>query len=223
MCREAPVQSGGELQHDICEEDLTKAVPQLLEKMNAASEQVNLLKHAVAESERRQQRGFQHVRKLYKELRTEQGDAALDIAKPYFAAETAVKAAALRVRREAERFATVSARPEDFEETPHECEEAYAKALRQYCRAEDDMKACQKCMANGVGTAVRKLTLPRLRQLHNLQLRLHAEQRRVEKLRLESKAAKDAYQASMCELERISDSIHDLRRAGAYAAEELNL
>eukprot|EP00440_Ansanella_granifera_P026942 gb/GFBE01029260.1/.p1 GENE.gb/GFBE01029260.1/~~gb/GFBE01029260.1/.p1 ORF type:complete len:221 (+),score=63.59 gb/GFBE01029260.1/:1-663(+) len=213
MCQETALlrDDGIDPKPDHNEAKMTQDVPNLLEIMNQASMEVNRLESALSVARCRYEQQLRCWRTSYEELKKEQGVSALDLASPLFRAESAVEAAAQRVQRAAQQFATaMSSRHAKCLEA---WEEAYADSLQEYQKAQDLLKACQKGLGNGTGAAVKRLTLPRLRQLHQHRLRLASEQKQIQELLERVKFAKEAYRSSMSELESISAAVHELRRS----------
>jgi len=79
------------------EKDLTKEVPVLLDSMNRAASEVNVLERQLGDSQERHRRLLEQWSRLYEDLRRQYGPA-IDGAKPYFDAAEVLSAASHRAQ-----------------------------------------------------------------------------------------------------------------------------
>lgn len=93
-------------------------------------------------------------------------------------------------------------------------EQEYAKALQEFQEAQVSLEAWRA----QVGATVIERALPGFRQLQQHRGKLQEEQRRIRALAERVRHSKLAYHNSMRELDRISNDVHDLRRAHKEAA-----
>jgi len=92
---------------DAIEQELTQAVPSLLEAMNRTSTEVNLIERQLGESQERYQKLLEQWSSLYEDLRAQHG-SSIDRVRPYFEASQALNAACRRVQGAVREFSAAA-------------------------------------------------------------------------------------------------------------------
>jgi len=88
------------------------------------------------------------------------------------------------------------------------CEREYMTAVREFQQAREAAETFRR----EIGDSTIRKALPCFRELQQHQQNLAAEQTRISTLTERAKAAKSAYNASMNELDRISNDVHTFRK-----------
>lgn len=235
----------------VLEEDLTREVPELLEVMNRAAEDVNRFERKVSEAQVRYKQRLEHWSRLYNDLRKQCG-SDFDRVKPYFDAAQVLNATACRMQSVVCEFTTVASRcsqakaelqsmekhlvasagkgtPDlelqnslsraaarllEYQQERDWRQEEHESALRIFREAQDAFTA----YGSQLPDSTIKCTFPCFRLLRQHQLRLSLEQNRINTLLEGTRDAKQLYNQSLRELERISAAVHQLRRERAKEA-----
>lgn len=214
------------------EDELAALVPVLLDTMNRSSTEANSLENRAAEAHRRYKVQLIEVEQLYENMRLQQGQAFSKI-KPYYFANQELKAASHHVQALALEFSEAAQQYEKVEKESEasatsaagreitklkaerdKLEELYGKSLRHYQAAQKVLDA-QRAQ---LGDDMISRALPHFEMLQERQMCLAVEYNRINTLVERGRVARCAYKSSMCELERISESIHNIRQGHDLAA-----
>lgn len=205
------------------EDRLRRRVPQLLESMNRASEEVNALERQVHAAQARYHLNVGECDSFYNELRRRNGPT-FDRVKAYLSAVQEVKAASHRLQTMARNFSAAGveiSRLEAAGATQDEvapCRHLREKHEQEYVRALNEHRSAQGMLDTlraQIGDSAIQGTLPAFQQLQQHQLKLVVEHSRMHTLVERAGISKHTYQSSMRELERISSAVHDIRRLHA--------
>lgn len=198
---------------------LTEKVPDLLDTMNRSSTEANELEQRAGEAHRRYKTRLSEWTQLYDRLRLNQGPAFSRI-KPYYFASQELKATSHHVQSVAREFSEASQLHAKALESP-DCtsvarlkeerdrlEEAYVQSLTEYQSAQRVLDAQRVCL----GDDTINRALPHFELLQEHQMTLAIEYNRINTLVERARAARCNYRDSMDELEKISESVHNVRR-----------
>jgi len=227
------------------EQELTKAVPALLEAMNLNSTEVNVIERQLGESQDRYRELLEQWSSLYEELRAQHG-SRIDRVRPYFEASQVLHAASRCVQSAVREFSAAASlhaqakaelrliendlaygahkvrlnrdQQDDLSRTTvrvlkcqedrDSSEQEYAKALRDFQEAQENVEAWRV----QIGESTIRRTLPCFRRLQKHQVALASEQSRISSFTERAQHAKSAYQKSLRELDRINHAVHNARR-----------
>jgi hypothetical protein len=229
MCRgdrEKSLDAGTRSEEDLAlaEEELTQQVPILLDSMNRASAEANSLELKAGEAQQRYKLQLSQCSELYNGLRLAQGQEFAKV-KPYYFASQELKAASHHTQTVAREFSEASKEYERAVASMDHDEAARLKKERdsleeKYVRSLSSYQAAQKALEVlrwNLGDAVISRATPHFERLQEQQMRLAIEQNRCNTLVERARAARCVYRESMDKLERISESVHEVRRAHAKA------
>lgn len=181
---------------------LAQRVPELLEAMNRATEELNLSEMQHSQAQCRHRHLVTQCDQLYTKLRPEHSPSDWDSSSRLLDAE---KAAHLASKRARAAFRAVSSCHEADDGLQAVC----AIALVQQQEAHESLSSARAaCSSHAL-----ECTVLCLRQLKKHRADLCREQDRIAALALHMKASKKLYAMSLAELEEISMAIHALRQA----------
>lgn len=203
---------------EAAEEQLTLKVPALLDTMNRSSTEANELETRAGAAHRRYKTGLAEWTQLYERLRLKQGHAFSRI-KPYYFANQELKASSHHVQTVAREYSEATQEHERALELLHSTEVERLKEERdrleeQYAQSLSEYQAAQKVLGAqraSLGDDMISRALPHFEMLQERQMCLAIEHNRINTLVERARAARCTYRHSMDELEKISESVHNMR------------
>jgi len=207
------------------EEVLRRQVPVLLDTMNRSSTDANSLEFRAGEAQRRYKARLAEWSQLYDGLRVTQGESFSRV-KPYYFASQELKAASSHMQVVAREFSEVSSQYATASENLDFLEAARLKDDRDLL--EDDyvhsliaFQSAQKVLESlraQLGDDLISRASPHFEMLQEQQMSLAIEYNRINTLVERARAARCLYKNSMSELEKISDAVHEMRKAHCTTA-----
>jgi len=227
------------------EAELTRDVPQILEAMNQASDELNRLENDAAVVQRKHNRCLADLTCLTEQNRVLHGQTFEEV-RPFFSAIQRGWAASQQAQVIVRDFTAASTRYDQAADELHrieaglfygahsvsldssqqddlsratvkalkcqqerdQCEREYAVVLKEYEKAKAAAEKCRTVVGND---KVQKIA-PCFRKMQQVQLELDEIQKVLSLLQDDIKSAKSTYKDSMASLDRISTSVHDVRR-----------